>query len=74
MDARAFGDFLAAKCNELSKTIENNLLNSAYDKIEMSHRAAGSRDVLKQISEQMESLLADFHKEQQGSDATHGAS
>lgn len=66
MDARAFGGFLVEKLEGLSKTVENNLLNSAYKEIEQSHRAAGTRDVLVELTSKMDNLLEDFYKEQQG--------
>jgi hypothetical protein len=61
MDARSFGDFLVSKLSDLAKTIENNLLNSAYEKIEHSHKAAGTLQVLKEITSKMDNLLTDFH-------------
>jgi hypothetical protein len=66
MDARSFGDFLVDKLGELAKTVEQNLLNSAYEKIEHSHRAAGTRDVLTEIVSKMPNLLEDFFKDKTG--------
>lgn len=60
MDARSFGSYLVDKLNEAGKVIENNLLNSAYEKIEHSHRASGMLAMGKEIAGKMESLLEDF--------------
>ncbi len=64
MDARSFGGFLTARLGELAKTVENNLLNCSYKEIEQSHRAAGARDVLVEITTKMDNLLTDFYKDQ----------
>ncbi|MEN9916135.1 MAG: hypothetical protein RLY40_67 [Pseudomonadota bacterium] len=64
MDARSFGDFLVSKLSDLAKTIESNLLNSAYEKIEHSHKASGTLQVLKEITTKMDNLLTDFHESQ----------
>lgn len=66
MDARAFGDFLVTKLGELSKTLEQNLLTSAYKEIDQSHKAAGAREVLNEMVTKMDNLLEDFHKEKDG--------
>ena len=64
MDAKSFGNFLVIKLGELSQVVAGNLLNSAYEKIEQSHRAAGARDVLNEIVNKMDNLLADFYAAQ----------
>lgn len=68
MDARAFGDFLVEKLGDALKTVEHNLLNGAYEKIDQTLRASGTRDILKELTTKMDTLLTDFHKSRDGSE------
>jgi len=61
MDARSFGSFLVDRISEAAKTIEQNLINTAYEKLEQSHRASGALNALNEITSKMDNLLNDFY-------------
>lgn len=61
MDARSFGNFITVKLTDVAKSVENNLLDMAYQELVPAHRAAAGRSTVMQIIAALPAWVDEFY-------------